>query len=329
MVLYSFLRAMDDEDERGNKMDMAGDLSREILVPTGNGKYIKIPVPFGMSQMAWNVATNTVRAMEKSIKPEDAVASITSQFLKSNIAFISPSDIPASTDPWAKAVITITPTFFKPFAEIGENRSAFGGKIYQENRGNKLDIETAKPTTNQIWRDFAEAVYDLTGIDWTPEAYQYTANGYLRMLGTMGEVAVNAIENPNRELLGRPTVTPVVNGFYGPKGENAIQSLYYEYVAEAEQVHLEYEYLKANGKLTPEWRTEERRNLLYLYNMNKSKMKNLDQEYKEILAYRKKPRFSDEMYKRRLATYYRKAEAVQKEIVHRYRKTNGLHTVRP
>jgi len=172
-------------------------------------------------------------------------------------------------------------------------------------------------------------VYDLTGIDWTPEAYQHTANGYLRMLGTMGEVAVNAIENPNRELLGRPTVTPVVNGFYGPKGENAIQSLYYEYVAEAEQVHLEYEYLKANGKLTPEWRTEERRNLLYLYNMNKSKMKNLDKEYKEILAYRKKPRFSDEMYKRRLATYYRKAEAVQKEIVHRYRKNNGLHTVRP
>lgn len=329
MVLYSFLRAMDDEDERGNKMDMAGDLSREILVPTGNGKYIKIPVPFGMSQMAWNVATNTVRAMEKSIKPEDAVANITSQFLKSNIAFISPSDIPASTDPWAKAVITITPTFFKPFAEIGENRSAFGGIIYQENRGNKLDIETAKPTTNQLWRDFAEAVYDLTGIDWTPEAYQHTANGYLRMLGTMGEVAVNAIENPNRELLGRPTVTPVVNGFYGPKGENAIQSLYYEYVAEAEQVHLEYEYLKANGKLTPEWRTEERRNLLYLYNMNKSKMKNLDKEYKEILAYRKKPRFSDEMYKRRLATYYRKAEAVQKEIVHRYRKNNGLHTVRP
>lgn len=329
MVLYSFLRAMDDEDERGNKMDVAGDISREILVPTGNGKYIKIPVPFGMSQMAWNVATNTVRAMERAIKPEDAVVNITSQFFKSNIAFISPSEIPASRDPWAKAITTIMPTFFKPLAEIGQNRSAFGSLIYQENRGNKLDIETAKPTTNQIWRDFAEAVYDLTGIDWAPEVYQYTANSYLRMLGTMGEVAVNAIENPNRELLGRPTVTPVVNGFYGPKGENAIQSMYSEYIAEAEKVHLEYEYLKANGKLKPEWRTEERRNLLYLYNMNKARMKYLDKEYKEILAYRKKPRFSDEMYKRRLATYYRKAEAVQKEIVHRYRKNNGLHTVRP
>ena len=329
MVLYSFLRAMDDEDERGNKMDAAGDISREILVPTGNGKYIKIPVPFGMSQMAWNVATNTVRAMERAIKPEDAVVNIASQFLKSNIAFISPSEIPASRDPWAKTITTIMPTFFKPFAEIGANRSAFGSLIYQENRGNKLDIETAKPTTNQIWRDFAEAVYDLTGIDWAPEVYQYTANSYLRMLGTMGEVAVNAIENPNRELLGRPTVTPVVNGFYGPKGENAIQSMYSEYIAEAEKVHLEYEYLKANGKLKPEWRTEERRNLLYLYNMNKARMKDLDKEYKEILAYRKNPRFSDEVYKRRLATYYRKSEAVQKQIVHKYREANGLYTVRP
>ena len=50
-------------------MDQLGDITRYIPLPLGLNKYLKIPVGFGMPQMAWNknFAFHNVSKITKSL----------------------------------------------------------------------------------------------------------------------------------------------------------------------------------------------------------------------------------------------------------------------
>ncbi|WP_439327584.1 MuF-C-terminal domain-containing protein [Lonepinella sp. BR2357] len=324
-ALYSALRAMDDDNEGGNIMDQLGDITRYIPLPLGMDKYFKIPVGFGMPQMAWNFATNIVKAANKDISVSEALVNMSTQVFKT-IAPISPSEISAANYPTQKLALTFTPSILQPIVQNALNRSAFGNTITPSFvSGDKLKAEQAKSTTAQFWKDLAIGISDTLGIDMHPEQVKNLVDGYSGIFGSLKELSTIFIENPNRELLGRRTRTPFLNQFIGTTNEFAIQSRYYEASEQAQSVANEYKSRKERGKLDG-WLTPEKEQIV-LHEMNARRMGQLRAVKSKMTKALHKGQMTEEAYQARLKTYNTQMDNVQRAFLKRWRKMQGLSTV--
>ncbi|OBX05756.1 hypothetical protein QV06_01090 [Gallibacterium genomosp. 3] len=323
-ALYTVLRSFADDDEGGNKMDQLGDITRYIPIPLGDD-YIKIPVGFGMPQLAWNMATNLVKGTVSDISYSEAAVNMLSHSMKT-FAPISPSEISALKYPLEKIALTVTPTVLQPLMQNVVNRSAFGSKIttnfVQEN---KLKAEQSKSTTAQFWKDVAIDLQQTLGIDMHPEQIKNLIDGYSGMLGSLKEVSTIFIENPNRELLGRNTRTPFLNQLFGAGNEFAIQSRYYEASEEAQTVAKEYEYRKNNNQLNG-WLTNERKRIIQFHLENQKAMASLRSQKSQLTKALREGKISANVYYNRLAKYNQANSQAQAAILHKWRKMQGLNT---
>lgn len=325
-ALYTVLRSMDDDDEGGNKMDQLGDITRYIPIPMGGGDYLKIPVGFGMPQMVWNFAVNTVKGAVGDISYGEATVNMMTHSMKT-FAPVSPSEISALKYPLEKAALTITPSILQPLMQNALNRTAFGSQITPSFvRTDKLKAEQSKSTTAGFWKDTALAINDTLGIDMHPEQVKNLIDGYSGMLGSMREISTILVENPNRELLGRNTRMPFINQLYGAGNEFAIQSRYYEATEEAQSLHKQYESLKARGELNEEWLTDERKQILRFHEQNKSLMSASRSEKAKLTKLLRSGKISADAYENRLKAYNDKNNKLQAAILHKWRLLEGLNT---
>ena len=325
-ALYTVLRSMDDDDEGGNKMDQLGDITRYIPIPMGGGDYLKIPVGFGMPQMVWNFAVNTVKGAVGDISYGEATVNMMTHSMKT-FAPVSPSEISALKYPLEKAALTITPSILQPLMQNALNRTAFGSQITPSFvRTDKLKAEQSKSTTAGFWKDTALAINDTLGIDMHPEQVKNLIDGYSGMLGSMREISTILVENPNRELLGRNTRMPFINQLYGAGNEFAIQSRYYEATEEAQSLHKQYESLKARGELSEDWLTEERKQILRFHEQNKSLMSASRSEKAKLTKLLRSGKISADAYESRLKAYNDKNNKLQAAILHKWRLLEGLNT---
>ena len=325
-ALYTVLRSMDDDDEGGNKMDQLGDITRYIPIPTGGGDYLKIPVGFGMPQMVWNFAVNTVKGAVGDISYGEATVNMMTHSMKT-FAPVSPSEISALKYPLEKAALTITPSILQPLMQNALNRTAFGSQITPSFvRTDKLKAEQSKSTTAGFWKDTALAINDTLGIDMHPEQVKNLIDGYSGMLGSMREISTILVENPNRELLGRNTRMPFINQLYGAGNEFAIQSRYYEATEEAQSLHKQYESLKARGELNEDWLTDERKQILRFHEQNKSLMSASRSEKAKLTKLLRSGKISADAYENRLKAYNDKNNKLQAAILHKWRLLEGLNT---
>jgi len=325
-ALYTVLRSMDDDDEGGNKMDQLGDITRYIPIPMGGGDYLKIPVGFGMPQMVWNFAVNTVKGAVGDISYGEATVNMMTHSMKT-FAPVSPSEISALKYPLEKAALTITPSILQPLMQNALNRTAFGSQITPSFvRTDKLKAEQSKSTTAGFWKDTALAINDTLGIDIHPEQVKNLIDGYSGMLGSMREISTILVENPNRELLGRNTRMPFINQLYGAGNEFAIQSRYYEATEEAQSLHKQYESLKARGELNEDWLTDERKQILRFHEQNKSLMSASRSEKAKLTKLLRSGKISADAYENRLKAYNEKNNKLQAAILHKWRLLEGLNT---
>ncbi|HHE3631908.1 TPA: LPD38 domain-containing protein [Pasteurella multocida] len=324
-ALYTVLRSMDDEDEGGNKMDQLGDITRFIPIPTGNGDYIKIPVGFGMPQMAWNFATNFVKGTVSDISYIEAGVNMLSHSMKT-FAPVSPSEISAAKYPLEKLTLTATPSILQPLMQNVLNRSAFGNKITTNFvRDDKLKAEQSKSTTAQFWKDLAIDIQQSTGIDMHPEQIKNLFDGYGAMLGSLRELNTILVENPNREQLGRNARTPFLNQLYGAGNEFAVQSRYYEASEEAQSVFKEYAYRKENKQLNG-WLTPERQKLIRFHEKNAKTMGELRSEKAKLTRQLREGKISSTAYENRIKKYNQAMDKLQRKILIQYRRMEGLNT---
>lgn len=325
MPFYLALRAFDDEDEGGNKMDQLGDISRYIPIPDGLGKYIKLPVGFGMPQLAWNFSVNLVKALTGDISNSEAAVNMLVHTMKT-FAPISPSEISAAKYPIEKVAMTATPTILQPLMQIALNRNAFGSQITTNFvRDDKLKAEQAKSTTAQFWKDVALQVHDVFGIDAHPEQIKNLFDGYGSILGSLKEVQTIFVENPNRELLGRNKRTPFFNQLYGAGNEFSIMSRYYEASDEAQSLFKEYESRKARGKLDG-WLTPQKRAMIQFHQIDKKRMAELRAEKSKLTRDLNKGKLTPAGYEARLKLYNQKTDKLQRILLKRWREMNGLNT---
>lgn len=327
MPLYAALRALDDEDEGGNKMDQLGDISRYIPLPMGLDKYFKIPVGFGMPQMAWNFSVNIVKAGMADISMSEAA---TNMFVHSMRTFapISPSEISAAKFPLEKLALTATPTILQPLMQNVLNRSAFGSQITTNFvRDDKLKSEQSKSTTAQFWKDVAVELNDVLGIDMHPEQIKNLFDGYGSMLGSLKELQTIFIENPNREQLGRRTRIPFLNQLIGTTNEFAIQSRYYEASEEAQTLANEYNSRKERGKLEG-WLDAEKLKIVKWHERNEKLMANTTKEKSKLTRQLRSGTINANVYEARLKVYNQKMDVVQRTLLNQWREMQGLNTTK-
>lgn len=324
-ALYTVLRSMDDEDEGGNKMDQLGDITRFIPIPIGNGDYFKMPVGFGMPQMAWNFATNLVKGTVSDISFMEAGVNMLSHSMKT-FAPVSPSEISAAKYPLEKLTLTATPSILQPLMQNVLNRSAFGNKITTNFvRDDKLKAEQSKSTTAQFWKDLAIDMQQSIGIDMHPEQIKNLFDGYGAILGSLRELSTIFVENPNREQLGRNTRTPFLNQLYGAGNEFAVQSRYYEASEEAQSVFKEYTYRKENKQLNG-WLTPERQKLIKFHEKNSKTMGELRSEKAKLTRQLREGKISSMTYENRIRKYNQSMDKLQRKILTQYRRMEGLNT---
>lgn len=323
--LYTVLRSMDDEDEGGNKMDQLGDITRYIPIPLGEGKYFKIPVGFGMAQMAWNFSTNIVKGAVGDISLTEAGANMLVHSLKT-FSPVSPSEISAAKYPMEKIVLTVTPTILQPIMQNVVNRSAFGNKITTNYvRDDKLKAEQSKATTAQFWKDVAINLNDTMGIDMHPEQIKNLFDGYSSMLGSLKELNTVFVENPNREELGRKARTPFLNQFIGTTNEFAIQSRYYEASEEAGSVYKEYKSRKERNELG-NWLDADKMKLIKFHEQEESIVKKARNEKANLTRALRSGKIIAIAYENGIKRYNKDMSRVQAKMLHKYRIMEGLNT---
>ena len=328
MAVWSLLMSLDDEDDQAGKRMLAnGDLSREILIPTGEkDKYIRIPVGYGAPQMANNIATNLVQLMNNQISVGDAVANIITHNVKSVLP-IAPSEISASKAPLAKLADTLTPSLFKAQMQWLMDRNAFGASIKPNSvQREKLLSQQSRQNTAEFWKETAEMMYEQFGVDMHPEFYKHIFDSYRGMMGSLGDYVSASIENPNRALQGKSEVVPIVNDYYGVKGENRIASLFYEYKGEAEKLAAEYKYYESKGRLA-EWKTPEKMQIVNWNNKVNNDMKEVTQARSDLK--KDEGKMSKEMKASRLQNINTINDRIQREAVYAWRKREGLATANP
>lgn len=323
--LYTVLRSMDDEDEGGNKMDQLGDITRYIPIPLGGGKYFKIPVGFGMAQMAWNFSTNIVKGAVGDISMTEAGTNMFVHSLKT-FSPVSPSEISAAKYPMEKAALTITPSILQPLVQNALNRSAFGGQITTNYVSrDKLKAEQSKVTTAQFWKDTAIYLNDSLGIDMHPEQIKNLFDGYGAMLGSLRELNTILVENPNREDLGRKTRTPFLNQFIGTTNEFAIQSRYYEASEEAGSVYKEYKSRKERNELG-DWLDADKIKLIKFHEEEESIIKKARSEKSNLTRALRSGKISAVAYENGIKRYNKEMSGVQARLLRKYRQMEGLNT---
>ena len=324
-ALYTVLRSMDDDDEGGNKMDQLGDITRYIPIPIGGGHYFKIPVGFGMPQMAWNFSTNIVKGAVSDISLTEAGVNMLAHSLKT-FAPVSPSEISASKYPMEKITLTATPTILQPLMQNVLNRSAFGSKITTNYvREDKLKAEQSKATTAQFWKDTALFMNDNLGIDMHPEQIKNLFDGYSPMFGSLKELNTVLVENPNRETLGRNTRIPFLNQFIGTTNEFSIQSRYYEASGEAGNVAKEYESRKARGELG-DWLDDDKRKLIKFHEEDASIVGKMRSEKAKLTRALRAGQISAVAYENGIKRYNKDMSRVQAQMLRKYRMMEGLNT---
>ena len=323
--LYTVLRSMDDEDEGGNKMDQLGDITRYIPIPLGEGKYFKIPVGFGMAQMAWNFSTNLVKGAVGDISMTEAGTNMFVHSLKT-FSPVSPSEISAAKYPMEKITLTATPSILQPVMQNVLNRSAFGNKITTNYvRDDKLKAEQSKATTAQFWKDTAIELNDTLGIDMHPEQIKNLFDGYSSMLGSLKELNTIFVENPNREDLGRKTRTPFLNQFIGTTNEFAIQSRYYEASEEAGSVYKEYKSRKERNELG-DWLDADKMKLIKFHEEEESIIKKARSEKANLTRALRSGKISAVAYENGIKRYNKEMSGVQARLLRKYRQMEGLNT---
>ena len=323
--LYTVLRSMDDEDEGGNKIDQLGDITRYIPIPLGEGKYFKIPVGFGMAQMAWNFSTNIVKGAVGDISMTEAGTNMFVHSLKT-FSPVSPSEISAAKYPMEKAALTITPSILQPLVQNALNRSAFGGQITTNYVSrDKLKAEQSKVTTAQFWKDTAIYLNDSLGIDMHPEQIKNLFDGYGAMLGSLRELNTILVENPNREQLGRKTRTPLLNQFIGTTNEFAIQSRYYEASEEARKVKAEYESRKERKALDG-WLDNDKIKMIKFSQEEESIIKQARAEKSNLTRALRSGQISAVAYENGIKRYNKEMSGVQARLLRKYRQMEGLNT---
>lgn len=280
-MLYSFARESlgQDEDTGAYRIDSLpiSDLCRYIPIPTNDkGDYFKMPIGFGIAQLASSMAIAMDR-MERGIASAEDVMP---EFMAAIAKQMSPADAPSynfSMSPATWLMQVLSPALLRPIEDVAVNRNYKGRPItyYSASEGAYTSAaDSGWATTAPVYKNLAKEILQTTGIDFAPEQLKALlrgyATGFLRFIPSYIDAEKNPANNPEKGMYNK--LGPVAFGLGGTMYRGEItdvgRSLYDRYKAEImSRVRQEGVVLKTgNKKITakPEkyraWRVSQLRN---------------------------------------------------------------------
>lgn len=238
LALYAMLRAADgDDDELGeNKMDNQSNfmLERNIYVPIGGDEYAKVPIGFGLPQAMWGAAINIDKMLFGKQSLADTAIEIVKSFSRT-LAPVAPSEAPIGSHPIIWAAQTFAPQIAKPIVNVGLDKNMFGQSL-TNSKFNREDVALAlqgRKSTAQEYKDIAGELGKL-GISMYPEQVREMIRGYA--VGPFNEIVKAMIENPNKEALGRASISSALDRYVASHDSGGLKErLYYRYRDEMNQ----------------------------------------------------------------------------------------------
>lgn len=215
-------RAMggDDDELGGSKWDNIPDWVKAaniiIMDPTGSGKYITIPLPYGFS-MFFSAGVRMADAALGSDTAGDVVGGIVSDGMNS----FNPFGGSGIKNGAGSVVAAFMPTMFRPILEVGMNQNWMGRPIYPEPYGKQKTADSYSyfQSTPEAYTDAAKALNGLGGgdmfesggpfgsMDISPNTMQYLVGYYTSGAGrNMDRVMKMATSNEPIEVSDIPFV---------------------------------------------------------------------------------------------------------------------------
>lgn len=168
------------EDEEGNSyFDMlsVGQLSSFLTAGTGDGNYVKIPVGFGLTQLAITASLCFDRVQRGIMTMDDAGAELIFALGKN----VSPGNFPEfsmSVNPGAWLAHMFSPSMLAPITEMATGISHFGRRIERVNYDpTQTKASQGLLSTERSYHEWAKLVENTTGVDLAPEQWKNLLNG--------------------------------------------------------------------------------------------------------------------------------------------------------
>lgn len=260
-LVYAFLRGLvwDDEDEEviGNKLDNLSNFTVERTIPIRIGDtVVKLPIGFGMPQLAWSLAVNSNRVASGRYTLGEAVAEQIKGGVKS-MAPVAPSEMELMERPVDFMVQTITPTLLRPIFNVYADQTAFGQRLTPAFKDpDKLKAETFRRSVPPQFVEAAQWMHDTLGLDVYPDHLKAISDGYL--IGPARVLMTQLVDNPGKVFRGEPEKWAVLGSIVDNINDRQlINSVYYRIRGDLEEVNREYEYRAREGKLAG-WMTPDR-----------------------------------------------------------------------
>ena len=194
--------------------------SKNLVIPTGDGKYITIPMPLG-----FNVFPNVGRLVAEYMMIQ-AGAMEGRRDMKKTITSIF-SAMVDSVNPLGSSTFaqTLAPTIVDPFVAIAENKDAFGRPISREDKAlaPTPGYKRSRDNANFISQGLAYGLNFITGggtkgiglVSPTAEQISYVAGQYA---GGVGKLAIQTGEYVKSKFTGeevQPYQVPIAGKLYG------------------------------------------------------------------------------------------------------------------
>lgn len=128
-----------------------------------------------------------------------------------------------------RTLVSLTPLWGRPIADLAINQNYFGSVIYQPEREDTGPAaELGRATTGEIWKTIARGINEMTGgsaaqggyVNFQPEVYKYILKTYLGGWGRLTEQTFNFAEEPEVKNV------PVIQGFMGKGFDYVPQNKY-------------------------------------------------------------------------------------------------------
>jgi hypothetical protein len=212
--------------------------SKNLIIPTGDGKYIMAPMPLG-----WNVFPNVGRIVAEYMLVQSG--NMTGRRdIKETVTYVAAAVLDAF-NPIGSATLgqMISPTVIDPFIAVGENKDSFGRPISKENKAlaPTPGYQRSRATANEISQAIAYGLNYITGggekgiglVSPTADQISYIATQYS---GGLGKLGVQAYEYGKSKITGEEVQqyqVPVAGKLYGDLNTPAaISGKFYDNIIE-------------------------------------------------------------------------------------------------
>lgn len=182
----------DDEDTEGDRWDNIPDYEKAsniiLFDPSGSGKYLKIPLPYGYNTL-YSAGVRMADAAMGKTTAGDAVAGMLTDSLNS----FNPFGGSGIKQGIGSVMAAFIPTMARPAMEIALNENWMGRPIYPKSFGKQKEADAYSyfSSTPEVYTDAAQMLNEATGgdrfesgvIDMSPNTMQYLVGYYLSGAG--------------------------------------------------------------------------------------------------------------------------------------------------